>query len=117
MTHVRKFPNVLVTGTPGTGKTTMCEVVAERTGVKHVNVGDLVKSQQLHEGWDPKAEAYIVDEDKVRRIASLPLDVLLRYQEGLTGSMLCQVVDALEEVLEEGGVLVDYHSCDFFPER
>lgn len=43
----------------------MCEVVAERTGLKHVNVGDLVKSQQLHDGWDPEFEAYILDEDKV----------------------------------------------------
>eukprot|EP00882_Tetradesmus_deserticola_P027908 GHRQ01031053.1.p1 GENE.GHRQ01031053.1~~GHRQ01031053.1.p1 ORF type:complete len:121 (+),score=46.24 GHRQ01031053.1:378-740(+) len=28
-----------------------------------------------------------------------------------------QVVDALEDVVSAGGCLVDYHSCDFFPER
>lgn len=28
-----------------------------------------------------------------------------------------QVVDAMEEPLSAGGCLVDYHSCDFFPER
>lgn len=28
-----------------------------------------------------------------------------------------QVCDALEDVMEGGGVIVDYHSCDFFPER
>jgi adenylate kinase len=28
-----------------------------------------------------------------------------------------QVVDALEDALSAGGCIVDYHSCDFFPER
>eukprot|EP00882_Tetradesmus_deserticola_P024467 GHRQ01026739.1.p1 GENE.GHRQ01026739.1~~GHRQ01026739.1.p1 ORF type:complete len:125 (+),score=39.16 GHRQ01026739.1:200-574(+) len=28
-----------------------------------------------------------------------------------------KVVDALEDVVSAGGCLVDYHSCDFFPER
>lgn len=31
--------------------------------------------------------------------------------------LLVQVVDALEDVVSAGGCLVDYHSCDFFPER
>ena len=30
---------------------------------------------------------------------------------------LCQVCDALEDAMAEGGCLVDYHGCDFFPER
>jgi hypothetical protein len=32
-------------------------------------------------------------------------------------AVLTQVVDALEDVVSAGGCLVDYHSCDFFPER
>lgn len=32
-------------------------------------------------------------------------------------AMCLQVVDALEDVMTAGGCLVDYHSCDFFPER
>lgn len=30
---------------------------------------------------------------------------------------LLQVVDELENEMREGGVIVDYHGCDFFPER
>lgn len=37
------------------------------------------------------------------RLSSLPLCV--------------QVVDELEARMSEGGVIVDYHGCDFFPER
>lgn len=28
-----------------------------------------------------------------------------------------QVCDELEDMMEEGGIIVDYHGCDFFPER
>jgi adenylate kinase len=84
-------PNILVTGTPGTGKTSTCEQIAAATGLRHINVGDRVKAQDLHCGYDEEHQAFIIDEDKV--------------------------VDALEDELSAGGCIVDYHSCDFFPER
>ena len=63
---MRSRPNILVTGTPGTGKTTLCEQVAAATGLRHVNIGDLVKAEQLHSGWDDEFECLVIDEDKVR---------------------------------------------------
>jgi adenylate kinase len=62
----RLKPNILITGTPGTGKTTTCALLAETTGFKHVNIGDLVKKDSLHSGWDDDYECYVIDEDKVR---------------------------------------------------
>lgn len=32
-------------------------------------------------------------------------------------SATLQVVDELEDRMEGGGYIVEYHSCDFFPER
>ena len=71
----RQLPNVLVTGTPGTGKSTTCEQIAEATHLRHVNVGDLVKSQDLHSGWDEEYSCHIIDEDKVNILCY----ILLRY--------------------------------------
>ncbi len=62
----RPAPNILVTGTPGTGKTTLCELVASSSGLRHVNVGELVAQQSLHSGWDEKFGCWLLDEDKVR---------------------------------------------------
>ena len=84
-------PNVLVTGTPGVGKTELCGKLAEAAGMRHVEVGALVRERELHEGWDEEFECHVIDEDKV--------------------------CDALEPVLAEGGVVVDHHGCDWFPER
>ena len=62
----RKAPNVVITGTPGVGKTTHCEMVAERCGLRHLSVNQIVKDRECHEGWDDKLSCWIVDEDKVR---------------------------------------------------
>lgn len=40
--------------------------MAEATGFRNINVGEVVATQSLHNGWDPKFEAHIIDEDKVR---------------------------------------------------
>lgn len=61
----RTSPNIIVTGTPGVGKTTHCEVLAERTGLKHLSVNQIVKDKECHEGWDEEYQSWIVDEDKV----------------------------------------------------
>lgn len=31
--------------------------------------------------------------------------------------LFLQVIDELEDKMREGGVIVDYHGCDFFPEQ
>ena len=45
-------PNILVTGTPGVGKTTTSEMAAELSGFNHINVSSIIGPQELHEGWD-----------------------------------------------------------------
>ena len=63
---MRTSPNIVVTGTPGVGKTTHCELLAERTGLRHLSVNDVVKDKGCHEGWDEEFLSWIVDEDRVR---------------------------------------------------
>lgn len=62
---MRQLPNIIVTGTPGVGKTTHCESLAERTGMRHMSINQLVKDAECHEGWSEEHQSWIVDEDKV----------------------------------------------------
>ena len=90
-TMSRKLANVLITGTPGTGKTSLASLLATQTGFKHVEIGRYVKEHDLHDGWDGDLSCYILNEDKV--------------------------CDFLEDRMSAGGNIVDHHGCDFFPER
>lgn len=62
----RTKPNILVTGTPGTGKTTIASALAEAAQLRHVNIGELVKEKNLHDGWDEELDCHIINEDLVR---------------------------------------------------
>ena len=90
MSGLVQLPNILVTGTPGTGKTTTAQLAAERTGLRYINVGDVVKERMCHEGRDEEFDTYILDEEK-----------------------LC---DELEEAIRTGGNIIDFHSPEIFPE-
>ena len=63
----RTNPNILITGTPGTGKSTHAQLLAQLSPepLKYINIGDLVKEKGLHEGFDDEWQSYIVDDDKV----------------------------------------------------
>ncbi|KAJ2598555.1 hypothetical protein H4R99_004052 [Coemansia sp. RSA 1722] len=87
----RSSPNILITGTPGTGKTTTAEMVALAAGLQKVTVGDLVKERSLHDGYHQEMDTYWLNEDKV--------------------------VDEMEDMMAGGGMCVDFHTCGFFPER
>ncbi|EUB63495.1 Adenylate kinase isoenzyme 6 [Echinococcus granulosus] len=94
LTRVREdqvLPNILITGTPGCGKTTLATELARVSGLSYVSVNDIAKEGGLYDGFDEVNECHVLDEDRV--------------------------IDEIEPKIQEGGQILDYHSCDFFPER
>ncbi|GAA5958166.1 hypothetical protein JCM8115_004002 [Rhodotorula mucilaginosa] len=96
----RQWPNILITGTPGTGKTTHAAQLVEALQAapstssaqwQHVNVGDFVKEKGCHSGFNEEWQSWDVDEDKL--------------------------LDELELVQQAGAKVLDWHTCDLFPER
>ena len=61
----RSKPNIIITGTPGVGKTTHCETLAQNAGLNHISINDIVKERGCHDGYDEEFKSWIVDEDKV----------------------------------------------------
>ena len=90
----RVNPNILVTGTPGVGKTRFASVLKKHLNhVKVINVGDFAKDNNLLGDWDEKYQSHEMKEE--------------------------ELLDGLETVVGQGdgGVVVEHHDPDLFPER
>ena len=89
----RSKPNILVTGTPGTGKTRLAARLQDSLGFNVINVGDFSKENDCLGEWDDDYQSHEIEEDKL--------------------------LDLLEPKLGqgEGGVIVEHHVPDLFPER
>ena len=61
----QKNPNIIITGTPGVGKTTHAELLARETGFKHLSINQIAKEEGFYEGRDEELGTWVVDEDKV----------------------------------------------------
>jgi adenylate kinase len=58
---------ICVTGTPGTGKTTVAQRLAKKGSFRYVDVNAVIAKQKLSEGYDRKNKCKIVDVKKLSR--------------------------------------------------
>jgi adenylate kinase len=68
---------ILITGTPGVGKTVLAKSLSRKSGFKLVELGQLVRKERLYTRFDLPRKTYIVDERKLRK----RLEVLSRSSE------------------------------------
>ena len=93
------LPNILVTGTPGVGKTTLCTLLENQLeeaykikGFQYIKLVEWINNKKLYKKWNEEFNVPEFDED-----------------------MVC---DELEPYMSnQGGIILEFHSCDFFPER
>ncbi|KAI6652638.1 hypothetical protein LOD99_4423 [Oopsacas minuta] len=81
--------NILISGTPGVGKSTHAAELASRIGLKYININDTAKEGDMYDGWDSELESKILNED--------------------------MILEEIGLLIKKGGCVVDYHSCDLFP--
>lgn len=54
-----------MTGTPGTGKTTIATLLNDSLQFTYINIGKLVGEQKLYKEWDTNFNVPVFDEDMV----------------------------------------------------
>jgi len=58
---------IVITGTPGTGKTRLSELLSKRIKADVVSVSEFVKKRHLYESYNRSLKTYIVDEKRLSK--------------------------------------------------
>lgn len=59
---------VVVTGSPGTGKTKIAKKIAKEKNAKYLDVNKIIKKYKLREEYDKKRKTWIVDVSKLNKV-------------------------------------------------
>ena len=59
---------IIVSGTPGTGKTTLSKKLSQKLKYKYIDVAKLIKENDLSESYDKKRKCDVVDIKKLNKI-------------------------------------------------
>jgi len=63
---MKRLPNILITGTPGTGKSSLAELVMHNfDGLKHLNISEVIKERKLGDRFNQEWNSWEFDDDKV----------------------------------------------------
>eukprot|EP00916_Digyalum_oweni_P015344 GHVL01025100.1.p1 GENE.GHVL01025100.1~~GHVL01025100.1.p1 ORF type:complete len:184 (+),score=34.72 GHVL01025100.1:43-594(+) len=89
--NINQWPNILVIGTPGVGKSTFCQhflnTIKGDVEYDYIDIGKLVEEKHLYEEWDDEFNCSIFSEEMIER-------------------EICKTVESSSKPL-----LFDFHSC------
>ncbi|MBN2457806.1 AAA family ATPase [Candidatus Woesearchaeota archaeon] len=79
-TKTTKPAIIVVSGTPGTGKTTLSRQLAKELKMQHLDVGQVIRQGSLSEGYDPVRRCEIIDVEKLKQAL---VKVIARAKKGI----------------------------------
>jgi adenylate kinase len=58
-------PNILITGTPGTGKTTFSQLINQSLNFNYLPIAKIINDNKLYDAWNEEFNVPEFDEDKL----------------------------------------------------
>ena len=59
---------IVISGTPGTGKTRIAKLISEKSSFRYIDVNKLIRENKIAENYDRKRKTYVVDIKKLNKL-------------------------------------------------
>ena len=63
-----QYKTIVISGTPGTGKSSLAKLIAGKTNFKVLNFKNILKENKLNENYDSKRKCYVIDIKKLNNV-------------------------------------------------
>ena len=103
-------PNILITGTPGVGKSALCDALKKKDpeGIQCINIGKFARDNDFLGVYDEVYQCHELDEDKI-------IDELEGTMQRIPQEKIITSTYKFKRLHKT--VLIDHQVTDFFPER
>lgn len=91
---------IIVTGTPGTGKTTLSKQLARKLSLNYLDVNLIIKKYGLSEGYDKKRKTKIIDTKKLNKAIIMEMTNYKKARK-----------------IKTNGVIIDSHLSHYLPKK
>lgn len=86
---------IIVTGTPGTGKTTLAKKLSKKLSYEYIDVNEVIKENKLKEGYDRKKKSYLIDVKKLNK----------------------SLIKVINNSKKNKGIIIDSHLSHYLPKK
>ena len=105
---------IIVTGVPGTGKTTLSKKLANKINFHYIDVNEITKKYNIAEGYDKKRRTKIVDVKKLNVTLLKEISIIKNsLNKTSTNKKLSK---KLNKKIKEG-VIIDSHLSHYLPKK
>ena len=111
---------IIITGTPGTGKTTLSKQLAKKLNLNYLDANLIIRKYNLSEGYDRKRKTKIIDTKKLNKALIKEIKIYnksyfniqksKKYTKNLTKSIKTQ-----KQI--KNGIIIDSHLSHCLPNK
>ena len=101
---------IAVSGTPGTGKTTLSKRLAKKLNFSYLDVNETIKKYNIAEGFDKKRRTKILDVKKLN-------NALLKEISIIKNSLNKKPISKKSNKKIKEGIIVDSHLSHYLPKK
>ncbi len=89
---------IVITGVPGTGKTTIAKKLSKRLNFHYINANNIILKHKLSEGYDRKRKTRLVDIKKLNKV-------------------LLKEIKLIKKTKKYKGMVIDSHLSHYLPRK
>ncbi|MBU0628765.1 MAG: AAA family ATPase [Nanoarchaeota archaeon] len=105
---------IIVTGSVGSGKTTLSKRLAKKLGLEYVDVKRLIDISDVSSGYDKKMDCKIVDVKKLNKVL---INLIQCYENPSRKHSLNKKILKIKNNKTIKGIIIDSHLSHYLPAR